>query len=118
MNLAHAERRPALFLPVAIAAVLFAALAFAVAAFVVTLTDDDGTTVVREVSVTPAAEAPAHFSERPDESAVAAAVGRAHAGLNPAAQQYGTSQYRVNPSTGYAEPSPGGSADGGPEEGR
>jgi hypothetical protein len=128
MNLAHAERRPAFLLPLVIAALLAVALGLAIAAFVVTLSDDEGgTTIVREVSVTPAAEAPAHFAERPDESAVAATVGTVFdvtrltkspfpgledkansvgqsAQPNPAAQQYGTSQYRVDPSTGQATP--------------
>jgi hypothetical protein len=112
MNLAHAERRSAPLLPLAILAALLAALALAVAAFVLTLTDDDGgTTVVREVSVTPAAEAPAHFEARPDEGVLAASVGAA---ANPSVSEqqaqyrYGTSQYRVNPSTGYAAPLPDG----------
>jgi hypothetical protein len=138
MNLAHTERRSALFLPLALLAALLAALALAVAALVITLTDDDGTTFVREVSVTPAAEVPAHFSERPDESAVAAAVGRAasretaspfpglsaqaeQAGINPAGQQDGTSHSPVEPNAihepgqGYRFAQP--RYDGGPEEG-
>jgi hypothetical protein len=110
------------------------ALALAVAAFVLTLTDDDGgPTVVREVSVTPAAEAPAHFSERPDEPAVAAAVSAAfdaprltespYPGLEDKANSvgqgwgYGTSQYRVNPFTGQAEPVFGSRADGASDAG-
>jgi hypothetical protein len=111
--------------PLRAIAVLLLALALAIAALVLTLTDEDGgTTVVREVTVTPAASAPAHFKQRPDETAVAAAVGAAFdtprasespfPGLSKQAQmlyegsQYGTSQYRVDPSTGYATPVPDG----------
>jgi hypothetical protein len=104
MNLAHAERRPAFLLPLVIAALLAVALGLAIASFVVTLSDDEGgTTIVREVSVTPAAEAPAHFAERPDESAAAAAVAAAakppSLSEQMAQQRYGTAQYRVDPST-------------------
>jgi hypothetical protein len=111
--------------PLGANALVILALAFAVAAFLLTLTDDDrGTTVVREVTVTPAASAPAHFKERPHESVVAGAVGAAFdtprssvspfLGLSGEAQmlyegsEYGTSQYRVDPSTGYATPVPDG----------
>jgi hypothetical protein len=113
MNLAHAERRSALLPPLAIIAALLAALALAVAAFALTLTDDDGgTTVVREVSVTPAAAAPAHFGARPDEGVVAGSVGAAKPSVSEqqAQYRYGTSQYRVNPSTGYAIPLPDGAS--------
>jgi hypothetical protein len=135
MHLAHVQDRPARLTPLAIAVVLLA-LGLAIAAFVLTLTNDDGgTTVVREVSVTRAAAAPAHFKGRPDESATAATVGQAFrpsaseqqaaqrspfpglsAQAKQAGQQYGTSQYRVNPSTGFAVPQTGSRADGGPDE--
>jgi hypothetical protein len=111
--------------PLGANALAILALALAVTAFVLTQTDDDrGTTIVREVTVTPAASAPAHFKQRPDEAAVAVAVGAAFdtprssespfPGLSKQAQvqyersQSGTSQYRVDPSTGYATPVPDG----------
>jgi hypothetical protein len=111
--------------PLGATALVILALALAVAAFVLTQTDDDrGTTVMRAVTITPAAAAPAHFKQRPDETAVAAAVGAAfdtprssespfpgrskQAPMRYETSQYGTSQYRVDPSTGYATPVPDG----------
>jgi hypothetical protein len=86
------------------------ALALAIAAFVLTLTDNDGgTTIVREVSVVPAAEAPAHFKERPDESVVAAAVGAAFD--DPSESPFSGLEDKAN-SVGQEPTRP----DGGPDE--